>query len=58
MANTVGETEVVEIMKEEERIPESGPPPPPPTDQPRTVVDITWDSSKRGQIFNVTESPM
>ena len=38
MAGTVGESEV-QIMKEEESRPESGPPPSPPTDQPRTVVD-------------------
>ena len=39
MAGTGGESEVVQIMKEDESRPESGPPPSPPTDQPRTVVD-------------------
>ena len=39
MVSTAGESELVEIMEEEERIPESRPPPSsPPTDQSRTLV--------------------
>ena len=46
--------DIIEVSDDEEK--EKSPPPPPPSDQPRTVVDISWDRSKQGQIFNVTQS--
>ena len=50
MASPAGETVVLKIIESSGEEEEKESATKPSTDQPRTVVDITWDSSKQGQI--------
>ena len=50
MASPAGETVILKIIESSGDEEEEESVPTPSNDQPRTVIDISWDSSQQGQM--------
>ena len=53
MGSPAGDKNFLEIIQVTDDEKENERSPPTPTNQPRTVLDISWDSNKKGHILNV-----